>query len=119
MKKTINKPGSLSSRRGFIKSSGAATAGLLLTPPLISVAGASQKSQDKLALNGGPKAVTATHDDSTTWPRYGAEEEKAVLNVLRKPDYQPNDDLELAWKEHFKLPYCKALFNGTSAITAM
>lgn len=119
MKKTTNKQGVLSSRRGFIKSSGAATAGLLLTPPLISVAGASQKSQDKLALNGGPKAVTATHDDSTTWPRYGAEEEKAVLDVLRKPDYKPNDDLEEAWKKHFNLPFCKAHFNGTSAITAM
>jgi len=70
-------------------------------------------------LKGGPKAVTASHDDATTWPRYGAEEEKAVLEVLRKPDYTPNDAFEEEWKKHFNLPYCKAHYNGTSAITAM
>ena len=51
--------------------------------------------------------------------RYGAEEEKAVLEVLKNPSYKPNDVLEEAWKKRFNLPYCKAHFNGTSAITAM
>jgi perosamine synthetase len=107
------------SRRNFIKSTGALSAGILLTPPAFSIAGSSQGMQEKLALNGGTKAVTASREDATTWPRYGAEEEKAVLNVLRKPDYKANDDLEIAWQKHFNLPYCKAHFNGTSAITAM
>lgn len=70
-------------------------------------------------MNGGDKAITASHDDATTWPRYGTEEEKAVLEVLRKPSYTPIDILEEDWKKHFNLPYCKAHFNGTSAITSM
>ncbi|MFA5190729.1 MAG: DegT/DnrJ/EryC1/StrS family aminotransferase [Verrucomicrobiia bacterium] len=105
-------------RRTFIKTTGLAGAGLLL-PPTISTAGAAPKDGETLALKGGAKAVTASHDDGTTWPRYGAEEEKAVLDVLRKPDYVPNDALEADWKKHFKLPFCKAHYNGTSAITAM
>jgi dTDP-4-amino-4,6-dideoxygalactose transaminase len=95
-----------------------AGAGLLL-PPTRLTAGAAPKDTETLALMGGPKAVTASHDDATTWPRYGAEEEKTVLDVLRKPDYAPNDALEADWKKHFKLPFCKAHYNGTSAITAM
>ena len=68
------------------------------------MAGTLRKDQETLALNGGTKAVTASHNDATTWPRYGAEEEKAVLDVLRKPSYQPNDVLEEAWKKHFNIP---------------
>ena len=107
------------SRRTFIKSTGAAAAGLIMAPSVFSIAGSTQGMQEKLALNGGSKAVTASHEDSTTWPRYGAEEEKAVLEVLRKPTYEANDIFEAAWKKRFDLPYCKAHFNGTSAITAM
>jgi dTDP-4-amino-4,6-dideoxygalactose transaminase len=72
-----------------------------------------------LALNGGPKAVTASHNDATTWPRYGAEEEQAVLELVRSPSYGPIDALEGEWKKQFNVPYCKAHYNGTSAITAM
>jgi dTDP-4-amino-4,6-dideoxygalactose transaminase len=72
-----------------------------------------------LALNGGPKAVTASHADATTWPRYGTEEEQAVLDLVRKPSYAPIEALEQQWKAQFQLPYCKAHYNGTSAITAM
>ncbi len=107
------------SRRTFIKSTGVAAAGLILAPPAIAVAGARINDQEKLAIKGGPKAVTASQSDATTWPRYESEEEKAVLDVLRKPDYSAIDALEEDWKKHFNLPYCKAHFNGTSAITAM
>jgi len=120
MKNKTNKLGKPETRRTFIKSTGLATAGLILTPPTISIAGAGARTyQETLALNGGPKAVTASHDDATTWPRYGAEEEKAVMDVLRNPSYKPNDALEEAWQKHFNLPFCKAHFNGTSAITGM
>jgi len=74
---------------------------------------------EKLAVKGGPKAVTASHDDATTWPRYGAEEEQAVLELIRNPNYGPIEALEQEWKQQFNLPYCKAHYNGTSAITAM
>ena len=106
-------------RRSFLKSTGTATAGIFLAAPAFTIAGSPQNYSQKLALNGGPKAVTATSKGATTWPRYGAEEEKAVLEVLRAPDYKPIDLLEEDWKKHFNLPYCKAHFNGTSAITAM
>jgi perosamine synthetase len=120
MKNKTNKLEKTKTRRTFIKSAGLVTAGLIFTPPTISLAGVrAQTDKETLALNGGPKAVTASHDDSTTWPRYGAEEEKAVLEVLRKPSYEPNDVFEVAWSKHFNIPYCKAHFNGTSAITAM
>jgi hypothetical protein len=90
MKNKIKKFKPLSDRRTFIKSTGAATAGLLFTPSF-SIAGSPVGAQETLALYGGPKAVTASHEDGTTWPRYGADEEKAVIEVLRDPSYKPND----------------------------
>jgi len=93
MKSKTSKLKLLSNRRAFIKSSGAATAGLLFTPSF-SIAGSTVGAQETLALYGGPKAVTASHEDGTTWPRYGAEEEKAVVEVLRNPSYEPNDVFE-------------------------
>jgi len=119
MKNRNNELKKTEGRRTFIKSTGVAAAGLLLTPPTFSISASNQKDQEVLALKGGPKSVTLSHDDATTWPRYGAEEEKAVLDVLRMPSYKPNDQLEDAWKSHFNVPYCKAHYNGTSAITAM
>ena len=119
MKQETHNPTTGATRRVFIKSTGLAGAGLLMAPRSVSIAAAPANHHDALAVKGGPKTVTASHEDATTWPRYGAEEEKAVLDVLHKPDYTPIDALEADWKEHFKLPYCKAHYNGTSAITAM
>jgi perosamine synthetase len=99
-------------RRTFLQSSGAVAAGLCLTRP-VSARG------ETLAVNGGPKAVTASHEDAATWPRYGAEEEQAVLELVRNPSYAPIEALEKEWQQRFNLPYCKAHYNGTSAITAM
>ncbi len=103
---------SRNTRRTFLKSTGAMAAGLCLTST-VSAQG------ETLAVKGGPKAVTASHDDATTWPRYGTEEEQAVLELIRNPNYGPIEALESEWKEQFSLPYCKAHYNGTSAITAM
>src|SRR5512146_2866998 len=99
-------------RRTFLQSSGALAAGLYVTR-------AATAQNVALAAKGGSKAVTASHKDATTWPRYGAEEEKAVLELVRNPNYGPIDVLEKEWKKKFDLPYCKAHYNGTSAITAM
>lgn len=120
MKSKTNKSETLKTRRTFIKSTGLVTAGLILTPPAVSIAdGRLHSGQGTLALKGGPKAVTVSQTDCETWPRYGSEEEKAVLAVLKDPTYKANDVFEEAWKKRFNLPYCKAHFNGTSAITAM
>lgn len=101
-------------RRNFLKSTGALAVGVYLGRN-----GAAGAQSETLAIRGGPKAVTALHDDATTWPRYGAEEEEAVLELVRKPSYGPIDALEREWKKYFNLPYCKSHYNGTSAIMAM
>jgi dTDP-4-amino-4,6-dideoxygalactose transaminase len=101
-------------RRAFLQTTGAAAAGMVLSGTGAAAAGAGT-----LALHGGPKAVTVPFGDAERWPRYGKEEEKAVLQLVRQPDYGPIEALEAEWKAYFKLPYCKAHYNGTSAITAM
>jgi dTDP-4-amino-4,6-dideoxygalactose transaminase len=111
MQRATNRSRSSNTRRTFLKSTGAVAAGVCLS-------GGTAPGQT-LAMQGGAKAVTASHDDSSLWPRYGAEEEKAVLDLVRKPDYAPIQALEREWKQHFHLPFCKAHYNGTSAITAM
>ena len=111
--KTVNE-----TRRTFIKSTGVAAGGLLLAPQ--AMAGTRRKDKGTLALKGGAKAVTASHDDASTWPRYGIEEEKGVLEILRNPpSYKSIEILEENWKNHFDLSHCKAHYNGTSAIMAM
>jgi len=113
--KTVNE-----TRRTFIKSTGVAAGGLLLSPSTMSVAGTRRKDKEALALNGGAKAVTASHNDASTWPRYDVEEEKGVVELLRNPpSYKSIDLFEESWKKRFDPPYCKAHYNGTSAITAM
>jgi len=114
MPRPMQRSRSSSTRRTFLKSSGVLAAGAYLTRPA-----AGRAATETLAVNGGSKAVTASHDDATTWPRYGSEEERALVDLLRKPSYSPIDALEREWGEYFKLPYCKAHYNGTSAITAM
>lgn len=121
MKAKINKPDTPDkARRKFIKSTGAITGGIILTPSVISLNSAGTKNMSKLALLGGGKTVTTSHDDATTWPRFGLDEEVKVLEILRNPPgYENIDILEENWKDHFDLPYCKAHYNGTSAILAM
>ena len=115
-----DKTHNLKNRRSFIKQTGVVSAGVVLTSPAIAGTGREKTAApETLALNGGAKAVTASHADAQTWPRYGDEEEKAVLDVLKQPDYKANANFEKAWKAHFNLPYCKSYINGTSAIMSM
>jgi len=114
MRSDTNRSKTPNARRTFLKSTGALAAGAYLA------GGRTARAQSEvLALNGGPKAVTASHNDATTWPRYGEEEEKAVVELVRKPNYGPIEALESEWKKYFNLPFCKAHYNGTSAITAL
>jgi len=100
-------------RRVFLRSSGAVAAGVALSTQ---AAGA---QSEKLAVNGGPKAVTAEDGDSSSWPRFGKAEEDAVLKLVRKPTYEPVGALEKDWRDHFGYPYVTAHMNGTSAMTSM
>jgi dTDP-4-amino-4,6-dideoxygalactose transaminase len=79
-------------------------------------------ASDGLALLGGQPVVTyprRRHNEASRWPIYGMEEEQAVLDVLRNPDYGPIAALEKDWKEQFQVPFVKAYCNGTSAVAAM
>lgn len=113
---------STSPRREFLKSAGTAAAGLCLAgvaSPARSAETAATVKSETLALKGGPKAVTVSDAGATHWPPYGPDEDKAVLNVIHAPNYEPNAALEQDWKDYFKVPYVKAYCNGTSALTTM
>lgn len=102
------------SRRDFLKTTGALTAGVTLG------AHWSARAQiETLAVKGGPKAVTAAHGAATHWPQYGPAEEEAILGLLRSPSYDPIKQLEEEWAEFLGVPYAKAHFNGTSALASM
>ena len=101
-----------SSRRAFLASNGALAAGMCLARPSIA------KAAETLAINGGKKAVTASAGGSTSWPRFGDEERKAVDAVVSSPGYSEIGAFEKDWKEHFKPPYCKSHMNGTSALAS-
>ena len=119
MKRTASRQSN--SRRAFLKSAGAAAAGAYLTTagPATKAAQDAAGSKSPLAIKGGPKAVTVKAPSATRWPLYGPEEEKAVLDLVRKPDYAPNAELEKAWKDYYQVPYAKAYCNGTSALATM
>ena len=103
------------SRRTFLKSTGALAAAVYLGR-----ASGTAAQAETPAVKGGPKAVTAPTDDAFTWPRYGEEEEKAMIQFLRHPDYMSHNlAFEKAWKEFTGVPYCTGHANGTSALTTM
>jgi perosamine synthetase len=100
------------SRRAMLASSGALTAGMVLTRPAV------VRAAEPLAVKGGKKAVTASPSGATSWPLFGEEEMKAVEAVVRSPGYEEVTAFEKDWKEHFKPPFCKSHMNGTSALTS-
>jgi len=117
--KTSNRK-SQETRRTFFKTTGAFAAGLYLGGQSTAPASKEVKAWgDALALFGGSKAVTHPHDNAHRWPLYGADEEEAILKLIRQPNYTPIADLERDWKKHFQVPYAKAYCNGTSALTTM
>jgi len=107
-------------RRTFLQSSGALAAGLCLQAGSTASAGEiAGPAKETLAVHGGPKAVTHPRPGAWHWPRWGPAEEKAVLDLVRNPSYQPLDALEREWKSLFQFPYVKAQCNGTSALASM
>ncbi len=102
------------SRRDFLIATGALTAGVSLGIPR-----PAHGAVEKLAVQGGPKAVTVPQDDAARWPRYGAEEEQAILDLIRAPTYDPIAKFESEWAEYIGVPFAKAHCNGTSALCSM
>jgi len=108
-------------RRSFFKMSGALATGVYAASRSSTAqsAKAAPSAKETLALFGGPKTVTAPQSKADRWPLYGADEEKAILNLIRAPNYSSNAQLEKDWKDYFKVAYAKAYCNGTSALTTM
>ncbi len=104
----------MTSRRSFLKATGAAATGLVFASQF-----SAHGAKEKLAIHGGKPAVPAPDTDAWHWPRFGEAEEKAVLEILRSPNYTPIKDLEADWCAHFGVPYAKAYCNGTSALASM
>ena len=109
-------------RREFVRAGGAALAGL-------SIAGGRMAagSQETLAIDGGPKAVTYPadrHAALTKWPRFGAAEKKVLHDLIDNTTdstgfYRELPELEKEWKQYTKSPFVKAHMNGSSALTSM
>lgn len=78
-------------------------------------------TMSKLAFFGGPKAVTADEGDIFRWPIITAEDEEAVLDVLRRGAMSGWDltlDFEEDLKSYFGLQYALCHNTGTAAIHA-
>ncbi len=107
-------------RRKFLKSTGALAAGLCAAGPgTTQTARAAGKKVEKLALHGGPKTVAQPSGNAWRWPLYGPDEEKAVLDLVRNPDYAPIAAFEKEWQTKFNYPFVKAQCNGTAALTSI
>lgn len=102
------------SRRGFLATSGAIAAGITMMG-----ARPAWGAVETLAVKGGPKAVVLSEADATRWPRFGGQEEKAVLKLIRSPSYDPLNALEKEWREFIGVPYAKTHCNGTAALASM
>lgn len=112
-----NNGNSVSTRRGFLQSAGTAAAGLVVQ------SATTRAANNSLALLGGQPAVRygrREHNEASRWPIYGAEDERAVLEVLRNPGYGAIAALEIDWKDYFHhAVFVKAHCNGTSALASM
>jgi dTDP-4-amino-4,6-dideoxygalactose transaminase len=114
--KTNQKP--QATRRTFLKSTGALAAGLSTA----AVSAARGAKVESLAISGGSPSVTypsTEHREAYRWPLYGEEEEKAILELIRRPSYGPIALLEKDWQQFTGSNFVKAHCNGTSALTSM
>jgi perosamine synthetase len=78
--------------------------------------------RETLAMSGGSKAVTfpsERHAWLTRWPRYGAEEKKALIEMIESNRfYEELPIFEKEWQEYTKASFVKAHINGTGALTS-
>lgn len=78
-------------------------------------------TDDTPALLGGPPAVTLEQDEALRWPIITAEDEQAVLAVLRSGELSIHDEvaaLEEDYRQWLGVRHAVAHCNGTSAIHA-
>ncbi|MHB1033073.1 MAG: DegT/DnrJ/EryC1/StrS family aminotransferase [Pirellulales bacterium] len=121
MQRPTHDPQSLSGRRGFLKSAGAAAAGLYLAGSQpVAGAEAPAAQAETLAINGGKRAVTYRNSGVFRWPRFGQAEKNALVAALDENTYYPNlQKLEEKWRKYNGVPFAKTHMNGTSALLSM
>jgi len=74
---------------------------------------------EKLAIHGGPKAITREKElaEVRRWPVFTEEEKRAVIDVLESDDvYAPIAEFEREFATYMGVRYALATNNGTSAI---
>jgi len=74
---------------------------------------------EKLAINGGKKAVTLDQTEALKWPQFSDEDFQAVKRVMQMPDYSFYEEayrFEEEFKNYSGSKYALAHNNGTSAI---
>lgn len=74
-----------------------------------------------LAMHGGPKAVTLDHTEANRWPILTAEDEAAVIDVMRHGDlscHPVTRELERDYQQRFGRRHALAHANGTLALLA-
>lgn len=73
------------------------------------------------AILGGSPAITLDQTEANRWPLITAEDEQAVLNVLRSGAisiHPETEALDADYRKWLGMPYCIAHNNGTGAIHA-
>lgn len=73
----------------------------------------------KLAILGGPKAVTKDWADAVRWPIITEKDERAVLETLRTGDLSGTEvtkAYEADFGAYFEMPHCLAHCNGTASL---
>jgi dTDP-4-amino-4,6-dideoxygalactose transaminase len=76
---------------------------------------------EKLAIDGGPKAITLDQEDALRWPCLGQEEQKAVAELIGRNDISVSEEprkLEAEFAQYLGARYALAEVNGTAAIQA-
>lgn len=77
--------------------------------------------RERRAIDGGRPAVTLDQADANRWPILTAEDEQAVLKVIRDGDlstHQVTRDLEEDYRRYFGAKHALAHCNGTAALLA-
>ena len=73
----------------------------------------------KLAIDGGPKAITLDQEEALRWPQLTQEDEDAVVALVRAGDISVSDEprkLEKDFGAYLDAPFALAQVNGTAAL---
>ncbi len=77
-------------------------------------------TKERLAILGGPKAITQDPGDMFTWPIITKEDEQAVLEMLHRGVAMSGTDVTVKLEEeiceYFGVKYALAFCNGTAAL---